>query len=133
MNKPTKSRDGESRVSLRVEHRLALGELAHVFWAAATNGGYGPVEHEGFPRNPIAIVRSAVTRYLEERGVSTHVYDDETFTGSAEAQRWAFEHVARAYGFDESEIPEPEVDPTAARRVARLADGYYGDLDEGEV
>jgi len=124
MTKPTLRRNGARCVTLRVRQDVELLELAHVFWAAATSGYYGTVETDGFPRHPVALVRSVVAEYMQRNGVSTHVYDDEEFTGSAEAQRWAFEHVARAYGFDPAEIPEPEIDQLAAQRLAARAHGY---------
>lgn len=121
MSKPTLRNAGCRMVTLRVRQDLALDELAHAFWASART--YGSVEVDGFPQHSAAAVREAVAKYLSRHGASTNVYDDEEFTGSAEAQRWAFEHVARAYGFDEDEIPEPEVDERAARRIA--ADAAY--------
>lgn len=121
MAKPTMREGGERYVTLRVRQDLSLQQLAHVFWAASTSGYHGGVQRDGFPRNPAEAVRKAVASYLKWSGDSTSVYDDEEFTGSAEAQRWAFEHVARAYGFDDCEIPEPEVDERAARQLARDA------------
>jgi len=127
MAKPTLRRNGARCVTLRVRQDVELIELAHVFWAAATSGYYGTVEHEGFRRQPASLVRSVVLKYMQWNGISTHVYDDEEFTGSAEAQRWAFEHVARAYGFEPSEIPEPEINQLAAQRLAARAHGYEED------
>jgi hypothetical protein len=118
MSKPTMRRDGARYVTLRVRQDLSLTELAHIFWAAAMGGYYGRVEHKGFPRNSAEVVRGAVLKYMQWNGISTRTCEDEEFTGSAEAQRWAFEHVARAYGFDESEIPEPDIDEAAARHLA---------------
>lgn len=128
MAAPTMRRGGERMVTLRVRQDLSLKQLAHVFWAAATSGYHGDIDREGFPRNPAEAIRKTVVHYLQWNGDSTSVYDDDEFTGSAEAQRWAFEHVARAYGFDETEIPEPKVDPAAAQRLARQA----ADLDWDE-
>jgi len=129
MTKPTMRQGGERYVTLRVRHDLNLQQLAHVFWAAASSGYHGDIERDGFPRNPVEAVRSTVVHYLQWNGNSTSVYDDEEFTGSAAAQRWAFEHAARAFGFDDSEIPEPEIDERAAHQLARRAEPTDPDDD----
>lgn len=121
MAKPTMRRSGERCVTLRVRQDLSLMELAHIFWRASTSGY--KVESDGFPRNSTDAVRDVVDSRLRDSGRESYAYDDEEFIGSAEAQRWAFEHVARAYGFDESEIPEPVVDEGAARRLVRMEAG----------
>ena len=124
MSKPTMSRDGVKRVELRVRHRLSITDLAHALWRASSSG-FG-IESDGYPRNPSAKVRAAVTGYLEAYG-TPDFFDDVEYTGSARAQRWALEHIARAFGFDESEIPEPEIDERAARRVAFYENGGHPD------
>lgn len=127
MGKPTMRRSGQRHVTLRVRQDLDLDQLAHIFWAAANGGYYGRIEIDGFPQHPATAVRSAVMKYLAWNGWLTRATDDENFTGSAEAQRWAYEHAARAFGFNESEIPEPAVDEQAARRLAFYEDGGHPD------
>lgn len=132
MSKPTMRRSGERRVTLRVRQDLSLDDLAYLFWRASTNGY--KIEREGFPRNSASDVRDAVVSFVKHNGSEYVDRDDEEFNGSAQAQTWAYENVARAFGFDELEIPEPKIDERAARRLAFFdAGGHPDDFEEDDA
>lgn len=93
---PTNSMDGQLRVAMKVEFRLAPEDLATALWLGLTYGIKRGVSCD-WPDIKAEDVDRGVKNGLMYNGVKCPVPDDDNWRHGGE--QWALRQVKRVYGF----------------------------------